>query len=83
MSRLDLDAIEKRVKAARPGPWISSAEEMEGAWLFDATVWLPDGSMGVAIDGSVADAEFIAHARDNIPALLDEVARLNRLLGAA
>lgn len=67
---IDLDAIRARVDAATVGPW-SVAEQTHGDWFGIQDEWLALGSMF----GS-ADAEFIAHARTDVPALLAEVERL-------
>jgi len=68
---LDLDAIRARLAAATPGPWTAHP---------DGLVWsdLP----GDPVSGSVeqANAELIAHARQDIPALLAEVERLRAQL---
>jgi len=60
-SPLDLQAIRARVEAATPAPWTAHD---------DGLVW-PD-RMGDPVSGSeqLADAEFIAAARSDIPALL-------------
>ncbi|MGN7133404.1 hypothetical protein ACTHQY_09035 [Rhodococcoides corynebacterioides] len=66
---LDLDAIEARADAATVGPWtlIGGGEYVTGAGLLVA----PDDG-GVSSD----DAEFIAHARTDVPVLVAEVRRL-------
>lgn len=76
MSRLDLDAIRQRAEEATPGPWGVHGDY--GLWSDGAGVWvmqddcLPGGTLGGA------DAEFIARARTDVPALLAEVERLTR-----
>ena len=82
----DLDAIEQRANAASEGPW-----EHEGVGEIIQHFSLPEPATIVSTDvacmaycygGSAAgverdeDAEFIAHARDDVPALLAEVRRL-------
>lgn len=84
---VDLEAIEARANAATPGKWtawdvVSSDEETE-------TVIMGD-SVGPAIDSSrvaliqfgheEGDAQFIAHARQDIPALIAEVRDLRSRL---
>ena len=66
---LDLEAIRQRVEAATPGPWelIGGGEFVTGA---DVLVAPDDG--GVTADNAI----FIAHAREDVPALLAEVERL-------
>ena len=64
-----LDAIEQRAHAATEGPWEASAHRT-GHYL----VICPD--CGVRGGYERADAEFIAHARSDVPALVAEVRRL-------
>jgi hypothetical protein len=70
---LDTDAIRERVEKATPGPW--AAHERETS---DGHHRVVDGLPGlnehrVALTQRFANAEFIAHARADIPALLEEV----------
>lgn len=69
---LDLPAIRARAEAATPGPWVS-----------DGSVWgdisCRTGTLFHDIEDP-ADAEFVAMARTDIPALLAEVERLTRNL---
>lgn len=64
----DIDAIQQRCDAATPGPWeiIGGNEYLTGVGVM---VGAPEGI-------SIADAEFIAHARTDIPALLARVREL-------
>ncbi len=68
---LDLDAIEARAAAATPGPW--GANTPPG-------VVAANGRNVLGVFGGSAqderDAEFTAHAREDVPALLAEVRRL-------
>lgn len=87
MTAADLDAIEQRANAATEGPWenygggeINQHFSLPEPW---ATVVSTDvACMAYCYGGSAAgverdeDAEFIAHARDDVPALLAEVRRL-------
>ena len=70
---LDLDPIKARADAATEGPW----------GVEDARVFGDDGRTQVCtLSGTRAwlpDAEFIAHARTDIPALIAEVERLREL----
>ena len=59
---IDLEAIEARVKAASEGPWYE-----EG--------WFTEDEDGDYVEIEPADAVFISHAREDIPALLAEVKR--------
>ena len=76
---LDLEAIKKRVVAARPGPWEIVPDPMN-AFLQEKgspnTFARLNGLSG-GREQAAADAEFIAHAREDVPALLAELERLS------
>lgn len=84
---LDLDAIKARADAASKGPWISATDtgRKNGVSLIGATA---DRGTGKAIAVLAApdvrqravDADFVAHARDDVPALVAEVGRLRAAL---
>lgn len=79
MAELDLDAIEVRDKRATEGPWLASHNITEDT--YDVSVLYSNG-IGVVIADCrrrSADAEFIAYARTDIPALVAEVRRLRTL----
>ena len=75
MNDLDLEAIRRRANAASPGPWSRHGADVHSS----------DGSSGplfVGRDGTSAvreqadrDAEFVARARADVLALLDELER--------
>lgn len=81
--QLDLDAIEQRAKAATPGPW--GVEHGIRCAALDRTDYdtvtapLPPFVFGegVARAHRNTDTEFIAHAREDVPALVAEVRRLH------
>lgn len=66
---IDRAAIKARAEAATPGPW-SYRPEILG--LPNTTVMAENGQVGYVAVGHFLspDAEFIAHAREDIPALL-------------
>lgn len=69
MTQTELEAIKARAAAATPGPW-----EFDGKGDI-----VPDGDKSdfvAMIHYSAEDAEFIAHARADVPALVAEVERL-------
>lgn len=73
-----LSEIKARCDVATPGPWefSESAAEMwtsTGRSIIESTE-----GYGLAIKR--ADADFIAHAREDIPYLLAEIKRLERAL---
>lgn len=80
---LDLEAIRARVTAATRGPWHAEYFGKRGypqrIGTDDATVVAETFDGG---GGPAANAEFIAHARQDIPALLAEVQRLRDALAA-
>jgi len=82
---LDLAAIKARADAATPGPWdIWRDLDAQGFYTVgEASGVIPEGE--VWVDGEhnptahvyvIADAEFIAHARTDVPALLARIAEL-------
>lgn len=74
----DLKATVDRLTAASPGPW-----QRHGADLYDEYGRLFIGRDGAADVRAQADrdAEFVAHAREDIAALLCEIARLREAAG--
>lgn len=67
---------------AAPGPWVSYVEgrDHESGSNFIRTAGL--NGEGLELSGaSVADQGCVAHARQDLPALIAEVRRLHRLLG--
>ena len=82
----ELRAIKRRCDAATPGPWRAS---MEGRDHTSGDSFIRRGNAGRESDlyltsttadrteiPSTADHEFIAAARQDIPRLLDDIARL-------
>ena len=79
MTREQLDAIRGRVNDATSGPWGCYGDGAHE--VFDAGEY-SDGDRGevvAAVIDKLSDAVFIAHAREDIPALLAEVERLRAL----
>ena len=81
LSRGRLARIEARAKSATDGPW--EAHEEDGGVLPEWAVWMPDAGHDGAMVVGKADAEFIAHARTDVPDLLAEVKRLRAGIGEA
>jgi hypothetical protein len=75
--RLDLEAIRNRAEAATPGPWEDSYGAAHG-FVCDE----PTQILGVQISSEhhIEDAAFIAHAREDVGALVAEVERLREML---
>jgi hypothetical protein len=78
----DLASIRKRCAEATPGPWISYVEGRDHTSGESVIVRGESGSEPdlYVIGATTVDQDFIAHARDDIPLLLDEVERLRKLL---
>jgi hypothetical protein len=82
LSRSYLKEVRKRCEEATTAPWISS---IEGRDHSSGDSVILRGSVGSEIDlylsgATVADQDFIAHARQDIPLLLEEIERLYKLL---
>jgi hypothetical protein len=79
-----LDEIRKRCEAATPGPWISF---VEGRDFMGRDSVIGRGKDRSEEDlylsgGTITDQDFIAHARQDIPLLLEEISRLRERLKA-
>ena len=77
-----LDEIRKRCNAATKGPWISYLERrdnLSGESFIARGVNRSEDDLYLH-GGTDADIEFIAHARQDIPILMDEIERLNKEL---
>ena len=82
---LDLDAIERRHRAATPGPWHSWVEGRDGSsgdtfiQRDGPDLYLSQDKEGGGVEiPSPADHDFIAGAYQDIVALVQEVRRLRR-----
>lgn len=78
MPQEQLDAIRRREAKATAGPW----SHWSGWEQWDHSVMsyeLDDAPTVANIIPELDDAEFIAHAREDVPALLAEVERLRAL----
>jgi hypothetical protein len=76
---IDLDAIQARAEAATPGPWRLT----DGGW--GEFVQDSEGRELWALRHTpeVADAEFIAHARADVPALVAELHAARKIIAEA
>jgi hypothetical protein len=82
----ELEAIRRRCEAATSGPWESFVEGREhlGGNDFIRTGGLDDQSPDIELlRASTADQDFIAHARQDIPRMLDEIERLKKKVNEA
>ena len=83
LSKEYFDEVRKRCEAATPGPWISIIEGRDQPLGGDSFV--QRGKDGIEADlylsgNTIDDQDFIAHARQDIPLLVDEIERLRKLL---
>ena len=83
MTQEQLDAIQERVDATTEGPWEQCGRGIDGGpSSITEVVTLDVECMGYCYGGTglgvqnEAEAEFIDHARQDVPALLAEVERL-------
>lgn len=93
MTDKELSTIKARADAASPRPW-RVGRDMSSDWLIGSFLTGADGKHDwyvltrdircseMITGGAEHDAEFIAHARSDVPALLAEVERLQRELAA-
>lgn len=70
ITNVELTQIKERAEKATPGPWKSHA---------DGTVFLEHTQDIADVWTNNEDAEFIAHAREDVPRLVAEVERLQEL----
>lgn len=84
MRKPNLNAIRRRVAAASPGPWrVGSQDPKHGDVLHAHELVISHQHGIVELEphrNGAADTAFIAHARQDIPALLAEVERLRSLI---
>ena len=67
----ELVAIESRADAATHGPWRSATFDVEDGYALGAGIYQESIPLLLTTSGvAVADAEFIAHARTDVPALI-------------
>jgi hypothetical protein len=75
---LDTHAIRQRCDQATPGPWKSFVEGRDHD--SGSSFIMTSGEDIELIGASVADLDFIAHARQDIPQLLVEIQRLKAII---
>ena len=79
----ELAAIKARCKAATPGPWkpyIEGREHLSGSSFIMTGEGAARGEDIELTGATEADYDFIAHARQDIPRLLEEVEGLRKLV---
>ena len=83
MDNEELKEIQKRCNAAASGPWVSYVEGRDhtSGSNFIMTGMGKNRGEDIELTGAtIADQDFIAHARQDIPRLIEEVKRLRKLL---
>lgn len=75
---LDLNAIKEREEAATPGPWCAEGGDVSCQCV--SRDYPPYEEICEREDLSIEDAQFIAHAREDIPALISEVETLLQVI---
>ena len=86
LSDSELDEVRDRCAAASPGPWrsfIEGRDHVSGSSFIMTGSGRTRGNDIELLGATPADQDFIAHARQDIPRLLDEIARLKRLISSA
>ncbi|WP_082146161.1 MULTISPECIES: hypothetical protein [Burkholderia] len=83
MNDEQLEEIEARCKAATLGPWVSYVEgrdhESGSNFIMTGPEWARSDDIELS-GAAVADQDFIAHARQDIPLLVSEIRRLREVL---
>ena len=75
-----LRSVEARLSATTRGPWKSF---VEGRDHYSGSDFIKTAGEDIELSGAtVADQDFIAHARQDVENLLDEVIRLRTLTAA-
>jgi len=83
LSDLESKEIRGRCEDATPGPWRSFVEGRDHTSGSNFIMTGTGKSRGNDIElsgATAADQDFIAHARQDVPRLLDEIARLKALI---
>lgn len=83
MKNIDLTAIETRAENAMPGPWTVKGSYEDGATVMEPSGFPLPGCMNCGENDAIyeiGDAEFIAHARQDIPELLAHIRELEARL---
>lgn len=72
----NIEEIRERCEKATAGPWMQK-ELADCSEIYDANSWGKALRPLALVGSSTIDAEFIAHAREDIPALLDHIEALH------
>jgi hypothetical protein len=90
MTKQEIQKIKERYQATTIAPWVASIEgrdhESDSHFIMTGTpngdnIWQSKRGEDLEISGAtIADLDFIAHARQDIPTLIAEIERLQELL---
>ena len=81
MTEAELEAIQARCERVTSGPWVSFVEGRDHTSGCD---FIQTDGEDITLSGAtVDDQDFIAAARQDIPALIEEIYRLRALIHAA
>lgn len=82
MTEKELFEIENRFNKATPGPWVSSSSEKNGYFLYSESPEMAYFYHGewIANVATNEDRNFIVHAIEDIPKLLNEIKKLRNIL---
>lgn len=82
LSEMELEQIRQRLRAASPGPWCHREGFIETCTDPSVllSVTMKRSEAGLSALPSWENAEFIAHARTDVPRLLAEIERLRGIL---
>ncbi|RTE91464.1 hypothetical protein [Bradyrhizobium sp. LVM 105] len=73
----EIEAIKARCEQATSGPWRSFIEKRD---KFSGSDFIRTGGEDIYLSGAtIADYDFIAHARQDIPRLIAEIERLRSI----
>ena len=75
MTDLDLDAIRRRAAAATPGPWTRHGADVHSSDGTSGPLFAGRDGTSTLREQADRDAEFVAWARADVVALLDELER--------
>jgi hypothetical protein len=78
LSSEDIAEIKERYTRATPGPWKSYVESREK--FSGSDFIMTEGEDIYLLGATVADQDFIAHSRQDVPTLVAEVERLRKML---
>jgi len=80
MTRVDLEAAERMLNEATPGPWVVDDDDLSTIWGGGGSVVVCEGTIDSAVDGSTCDRDLIAAAPTLIRALIEEVRGLREAM---